>query len=236
MKKRGADLVRFYRLMEELKVLNGGLHRLATAQPAYPWPRRGVVWFFEKSEQRSDSGAGGRVVRVSTHALKPALNSTLWERLSQDGAGRHSLSPFRTLIGLGLRDLLGNNEPQGWGREHASVAAATAEQPDRAEAALESAVSLYIGQMPFLYLAVDDEPGPRSERAFIEKNSIALLSNYARPALDSPSAGWLGRRCGKEKVKQSGLWNTAHVDAAYDPSFMETMKTLMEDMRQSIGA
>jgi hypothetical protein len=62
------------------------------------------------------------------------------------------------------------------------------------------------------------------------------LSNYARPPVDAPSAAWLGRRCGREKVRQSGIWNTAHVDAAYDPSFMETMKTLMEDMRTSASA
>ena len=105
----------------------------------------------------------------------------------------------------------------------------------QAEAGLETAVSLYIGQMPFLFLSVDDAPGPFSQRALIEKNSIALLSNYARPALDPPSSGWLGRRCGREKVPQSGLWNTQHVDAAYDPSFMDAMKTCMEDMRQALA-
>jgi hypothetical protein len=167
-------------------------------------------------------------VRVGTHALKPELNSRLSEKLAQDGTGSHRQSVFRTLIGLSLRDLTGKQEPAGWGREQP-------EPPDRAELALEAAVSVYIGQMPFVYLTVDDEPGPRSERAFIERNSIALLSNYARTPLDSPSAGWLGRRSGREKVRQSGLWNTAHVDAAYDPSFMETMRTLMEDMRQAMS-
>jgi hypothetical protein len=228
MKKRGADLVRFYRLMDELAVLNGGLQRLATAAPDHPWPRRGVVWFYEKSETRSDSGPGPRIVRVGTHALKPELNSRLSEKLAQDGTGSHRQSLFRTLVGLSLRDLTGKQEPAGWGRDQS-------EPPDRAELALEAAVSLYVGQMPFVFLTVDDEPGPRSERAFIERNSIALLSNYARTSLDAPSAGWLGRRCGREKVRQSGLWNTAHVDAAYDPSFMETMKTLMEDMRQAMS-
>jgi hypothetical protein len=229
MKKRGADLVRFYRLMEELQALNGGLQRMAAASPDFAWPRRGVVWFFEKGESRTESGPGARIVRVATHALKPELNSTLWEKLAQDGNGRHRQSVFRTLIGLALRDLTGKQEPVGWGRDKPPGS-----EPDRAEQALEAAVSMYIGQMPFLFLAVDDEPGPRSERAFIERNSIALLSNYARAPLDSPSAGWLGRRCGREKVGQSGLWNTAHVDAAYDPSFMENMKSLMEDMRQAL--
>jgi len=234
MKKRPADLMRFYRLLDELQTLNGGPQRLATARADHAWPRRGVVWFFEKGENRTESGGGGRVVRVSTHALKPELNSALWERLSQDATGSHRLSVFRTLVGLALRDLTGNTEPHDWGRDRPPNVTPT--PPDKHELALEAAVSLYIGQMPFVVLAVDDEPGPRSQRAFIERNSIALLSNYARPPVDAPSAAWLGRRCGREKVRQSGIWNTAHVDAAYDPSFMETMKTLMEDMRQSANA
>ncbi len=227
MNKRGADLMRFYRLLDELASLGGGPHRLSTARPEQPWPRRGVIWFFEKGEARSDSGTGPRVVRVGTHALKPELNSRLWERLAQDGGGSHRQSVFRTVVGLAIRDLTGRHEPRHWGREAALADAA----PDRAELALEEAVSLYIGQMDFVALAVDDEPGPRSERGFIERNSIALLSNYARPPLDGASAAWLGRRCGREKVRQSGLWNTQHVDAAYDPSFMETMRTWMEEMR-----
>jgi hypothetical protein len=238
MQKRGADLVRFYRLLGELEALNGGRYRLAGAGPEGPWPRRGVAWFFEKTELRAETGSGPRVVRVATHALKAGLNSTLWERLAADQSGPHRQSPFRMLVGLGLRDLMGNKEPQSWGRG-ADVAAAARERKmdvatvERQEAQLESAVSLYIGQMPFVFLDVPDAPGPSSARAFIEKNSIALLSNYARSPVDVPSAGWLGRRCGREKVPQSGLWNLQHVDEAYDPSFMETMKSLMEDMRQA---
>lgn len=237
MLKRGADLVRFYRLLGELEELNGGLRRLGSADDSHAWPQRGVAWFYEKSEARSDSGTGPRIVRVTTHALKPELNSSLWERLAADKAGTHRQSPFRTLVGLALRDMMGNPEPQSWGRG-ADAAAASRErkQPvaviEKQEAALEAAVSMYLGQMPFVFLAVNDPPGPSSARAFIEKNSVALLSNYARAIVDAPSAAWLGRRCGREKVRQSGLWNVNHVDAAYDPSFMDTMKSLMEDMRQ----
>jgi hypothetical protein len=237
MQKRGADLVRFYRLMGELEQLNGGARRLASATADTPWPQRGVAWFYEKTETRSDSGKGPRIVRVTTHALKPELNSSLWDRLAADRAGTHRQSPFRTLVGLGLRDMMGNAEPASWGRgADAAAAARERKQPqalvEKHEAALEQAVSLYIGQMPFVFLAVDDEPGPSSARAFIEKNSVALLSNYARAVVDAPSANWLGRRCGREKVRQSGLWNVNHVDAAYDPSFMDTMKSFMEEMRQ----
>jgi len=240
MSKRGAALVRFYRLLDELQTLNGGLHRLAGADANGPWPSRGVLWFFEKSEVRRESGAGPRVVRVGTHALKPELNSTLWDRLAADGAGPHRGSQFRTVVGLALRDLMGRTEPQSWGRGADAAAAAAERRVDaaavtQAEAGLEASVSLYIGQMPFLFLAVDDAPGPYSQRALIEKNSIALLSNYARPALDAPSTGWLGRRCNRDKVPQSGLWNTQHVDAAYDPSFMDAMKSCMDEMRQTMA-
>ncbi|MEJ0046295.1 MAG: hypothetical protein WDN04_09345 [Rhodospirillales bacterium] len=240
MSTRGAALVRFYRLLDELQELNGGLQRLANAGPEGPWPRRGVVWFFEKGETRRESGDGPRVVRVGTHALKAALKSTLWDRLAADASGAHRGSQFRTFVGLALRDVMGRTEPQSWGRGADTAAAGAkrgmdADAVTRAEAGLEAAVSLYVGQMPFLFLAVDDSPGPNSQRAVIEKNSIALLSNYARPALDAPSKGWLGRRCSRDKVPQSGLWNTQHVDAAYDPSFMDSMKSCMEEMRQTLA-
>lgn len=234
MSKRPGDLTRFYRLMGELESLNGGKHRLATAVPEGPWPRRGVAFFFEPSEKRADGTP--RVVRVATHALKAGLNSTLWDRLEADKGGAHRQSPFRMLIGLGLLDLTGNTAVQSWGRGQDVAAAARerampVEQMAKLEATVEQAVNMYVAQMPFLCLEVPDAPGPASDRAFIEKNAIALLSNFARPPIDPPSANWLGRRSGREKVRQSGLWNLQHVDEAYDPSFMDTMKSLMHDMK-----
>jgi hypothetical protein len=53
------------------------------------------------------------------------------------------------------------------------------------EHALEVDVSRYIRDLPFLWLAVVDEPGPTSLRAVIETNTVALLSNAGRPALDT---------------------------------------------------
>lgn len=82
--------------------------------------------------------------------------------------------------------------------------------------------------MSFIWLAIDDEPGARSQRGYIERNSIALLSNYRRPAVDAPSAAWLGRYCDREKVWKSGLWNQQHVDEAYDPLFLDCFEQLVE--------
>jgi hypothetical protein len=59
--------------------------------------------------------------------------------------------------------------------------------------------------MHLLVVAVEDAPGPDSERAYIAWNAIALLSNDDRPALDPASEGWLGLRCPRELVRQSGL-------------------------------
>lgn len=225
MSNRASDLVRFYRILAELEVLNGGMRRMAQADPEDAWPQRGVVWFFERTEPRSDTGEGLRVVRVATHALKAELQSTLWDRLAHDASGLHRGSVFRTLLGTALRDTMGNSEPQSWGR-----GAQPPPESARQEAALEAAVSLYAGQMPFLFLAVGDPPGPRSLRGFIEKNSVALLSNYARAPVDPASVTWIGRRSHREKVAQSGLWNIQHVDEAYDPSFLDAMKRMMEEM------
>jgi hypothetical protein len=226
MSTRTTDLLRFYGLMQELEQLNGGMRRTSQASPEADWPRRGVVWFFEGTEQRTNTGTGLRVVRVATHALKPGLQSTLWDRLSHDASGTHRGSVFRTLLGMAIRNHMGHLEPQSWGR-----GAEAPPETARQEAALEAAVTLHAGQMPFVFLPVDDPPGPQSLRAFIERNSIALLSNYARTPVDPPSSGWLGRHCPRDIVVESGLWNNQHLDGAYDPSFIDNMRRLIADTR-----
>ena len=85
-------------------------------------------------------------------------------------------------------------------------------------------VSRYIGTMPFLFLGVEDEPGPASERGFIERNTIALLSAYREASPDPSSPGWLGGSSDRERVRLSGLWNNNHVDEAYAPSFLDLME------------
>ena len=57
--------------------------------------------------------------------------------------------------------------------------------------------------MPFLWLAIEDTAGPDSLRCYIERNSIALLSNYEKPPLDPPSRHWLGHYCDRERVRSA---------------------------------
>jgi hypothetical protein len=99
-----------------------------------------------------------------------------------------------------------------------------------AENALECEVSKVICAMPFLWLAINDEPGAESLRGLIERNSIALLSNFEKEPLDPPSAGWLGHSCNRELVRKSGLWNQNHVDEAYDPGFLDPLEKLVSEM------
>ncbi len=81
--------------------------------------------------------------------------------------------------------------------------------------------------MPFIWLSVDDEPGPASMRVKIDRNAIALLSNFDKPPLDPPSLDWLGRHCDRERVRASCLWNQNHVDETYDPVFLDDVERLV---------
>jgi hypothetical protein len=192
------------------------------------WPRRGVYFFMEETEPRSDSGDGIRVVRVGTHALTATSRTTLWNRLSQhrgseaSGGGNHRGSIFRLLVGSTFSDQeifcptwgVGINAPRD---------VRGAEEP------LEQAVSAILRPMPFLWVAVDEGPSAHSLRGHIERNSIALLSNLGKPPLDPPSPHWRGRACvrGRALVHHSGLWNQRHVDEPYDPAFLDVLEGLV---------
>ena len=228
------DLKRFYRAMITLEDRLGGTRTLAECSGKHDWPTRGIYFFFEHSEERSDSGTGPRVVRVGTHGLKAGSRTTLWKRLSQhqgvqkSGGGNHRGSIFRLLIGQAL---LARND-QGiptWGIGNSPGAAAERHSIDReavnaSEHPIEREVSKILGAMPFLWLDVPDEPGPDSLRGVIERNAIALLSNYEGDSLDGPSANWLGGSSNRETVRRSGLWNSNHVDETYDPSFLDLLE------------
>jgi len=81
--------------------------------------------------------------------------------------------------------------------------------------------------MPFLWLGIEDPSGPKSRRGYIERNAIALLSNYNKPDLDAPSESWLGKACPRERVTGSGLWNQNHVDEPCDPGFLGAFEFLV---------
>ena len=235
MTDRLDDIIRFYRLLDRLADLADGPRLLQSCRAGMGWPQRGVYFFFENGESRSSTGAGPRVVRVGAHGLKNGSRSTLWGRLSQhrgsarSGLGNHRGSIFRLLVGVALANRNGIPLPESWGVAGSAGEAARRLDVERssinkAEAGIEALVSGYIGRMPFLWLNVNDDPGPSSSRGLIERNAIALLSGYRHATIDSPSTEWLGQYSDRERVRLSGLWNNNHVDESYDPSFLDEME------------
>ena len=77
--------------------------------------------------------------------------------------------------------------------------------------------------MPFLWLDVDDEPGPLSDRGLIETGSIALLSARSNPRADHPSRVWLGSFADRDTIRESGLWNVNHVDGPLRPDLLDVL-------------
>jgi hypothetical protein len=146
-------------------------------------------------------------------------------RLLLQGSGNHRGSIFRLIVGAALinRDKL---DFPTWGKGN------SAKRDVRSgEVALEHQVSQVVGNMSFLWLPIDDEAGPKSLRGYVERNSIALLSNYNKLALDPPSASWLGHQSDRERVRNSGLWNQNHVEEAYDPAFLDAIDRLVSEVR-----
>ena len=106
--RRIGDLERFYAILEDLSETTGGARLLSACTGRMDWPIRGIYFFQESGEIRTDTGSGPRIVRVGTHALKSGSRTTLWNRLAQHkgpaktGGGNHRGSIFRLIVGTAL--------------------------------------------------------------------------------------------------------------------------------------
>lgn len=225
------DLRAFYRLLDTLRHCGGEPKTLGGVDGRMPWPERGCYFFFEPGEERTHSGSGPRVVRVGTHAVSTGSRTTLWNRLSQhrgavkSGGGNHRGSIFRKIVGQSLMARSPDLSVTTWGKGITAP-----REVRRGEHDLECEVSRHICGMPFLWIAIDDAPSADSLRGYIERNAIALLSNYRKSGkaiLDPPSDGWLGLYCPAEKVRRTGIWNSNHVDSDYDAAFLLVFERLM---------
>lgn len=224
--QRLLDIQRFYDLLSRIETKIGRKWTLGECHGRIDFPQRGVYFFFENGEFRSTTGNGLRVTRVGTHALKPGSRTTLWDRLKQhrgtesSGGGNHRGSIFRLHVGMALanRDGWPADIKSNWPRGQTSPRSIRDQ-----ESAYENQVSQYIRGMPFLWLAVDDSPGNESMRGFIERNSIALLSNasFLDSPIDPPSSGWLGKWTRHTAITASGLWNVNHVLENYSSDFLD---------------
>ena len=175
------------------------------------WPTRGVYFFFEDGETRANSDTDLRVVRVGTHAVTTRSKSQLWHRLyehKQDG-GR---SVFRDHVNRALKERSNTN---GHATEHNH----------------SRCISTYIGKMPFLCVKVDGE-GSHNQRKFIERNAIALLSNWQSDPIDQPSDSWLGKQAQREEISHSGLWNIQHTKGTYKDEFLKVLEAYINQTQR----
>lgn len=223
---RARDIERLYRMLGALRRRLGGFRLLKDCTGRSDWPGQGVYFFFEATEPRVGT-SDLRVVRVGTHAVAGRSRTTLWHRLVQHrgtqagthaGGGNHRGSVFRLHVGAALikherefRDLA-----RSWGKGGSASRAVRTREVE-----LERRVSQFIGEMPFLWIAVPGDPGRMSHRKRIEATTIGLLSNRGRDPIDPPSPTWLGRSATNPAIRESGLWNVDHVDDGYDPAGLD---------------
>lgn len=222
--KRLADIDRFYRLIKRLSDADSeGYCRLGSRGSACV-PKRGIYFFFETQESRMTSPFESRVVRIGTHCVSNGSKSTLWNRLrthrgAENGTGNHRGSIFRLHVGQALikKDGLESKYPT-WGIGQSASLDIRTKEVD-----IEQRASKIIADMPVLWIEVADEPSPDSDRTYLERNLIALLSGPTGP-LDYASSDWLGRWSTREAIVHSGLWNVNHVYEEYDPNALDVLE------------
>ncbi|RJG05848.1 hypothetical protein D3870_07305 [Noviherbaspirillum cavernae] len=226
-----SDLDQFYTLLTRLEAAGQGEH-LGSYSGRARFPLRGVYFFHEPGEYRRSHPNSPRIVRVGTHAVSANAKSTLWQRLrthcgTRAGGGNHRGSVFRRHIGAALIARDGLSLPT-WGVGQAAPPRLRESVTNQlAEAACEREVSAYIGAMPILWVDVPDAPGPTSERAFIERNAIALLSQVGM-STESASRSWLGLHSPRSEIRSSRLWNVDYTGQTYDPRFLNVLATAVE--------
>ena len=212
MSDRIADTDRFYELMDRLERRVGGPHLLMDFSSVVSPGDKGVYFVFENGECRANSEAL-RVVRVGTHGLTARSRSTIWTRLFEH-LMFNGRSVFRDHVNASLLNRAGASRKD---IEHRHSACITE----------------HIGNMPFLWVRVDGDDG-HTMRSKIEKNAIALLSNFHDSAIDKPSHEWLGKhrvnkfdvKSNHEKLAKSGLWNVDFVGRkGYKRSFLGDLES-----------
>ena len=226
----GRDVERFYQALRKLESGTGGKRLMSTCKSQQGWPESGVYFFFEPSEVRCGT-TEPRVVRIGTHRVSRGSKATLWNRLrthrgTSDGVGNHRGSIFRRHVGAAISQKDPSARISTWGKGQSADA-----KTRKAEEGLERRVSAHLGAMHVLWLAIEDEAGPASDRAFIERNLIGLLVGQSGSA-DPPSKKWLGSYSSDERIRNSGLWNLAFLDYAYS---RECIDVLEEYVRITVG-
>ncbi len=192
--KRTAEVIKDKKpsmITAEIYALISRLPRYSYLTDARFLPNNGIYFFFEKGENRI--GSGERLVRVGTHRGQDRLK----KRLNYHFKGTRDTSVFRKHIGGAIinKQELGEKRLRNWYSNEGS--------PDTE---MEKKVSLTLqDNFSFTCLEVTSDV----ERLSLEEGLIAL---FASDMKEKPSSGWLGHYAASKRIRQSGLWNSEHVD------------------------
>ena len=189
-------------------------------------PARGVYLFWDDEERRLTDIDRLRIVRVGTHGVALGSKASLRDRMrthfgTLGGGGNHRSSVFRLHVGCSLMNAGLVPVVPSWGRSVRSGEEVLHER------VVEREVSRYLSNLRVLVVSVPGGSDKSNDRAYIEQNLIALVSNQCRP-LDPPSSLWLGLHSDKIEIRKSGLWNVNHVSQGVDPGFVDALSYYSE--------
>lgn len=223
-----ALLLRFDALIRLLSHHQKRGRRLAGSSGRQDWPTRGIYLVTEPV----GNGGRDRVTRVGTHAVSAGSRTTLWNRISTHrgglaGGGSHRSSIFRAHIGRALmRRHPDAGAPGTWG-----VGQSAGPEIRQPEHVWEELVSRAIGDMRMLWLDIPDSAGPRSDRAYLERNIIGLLSRATLAGARSmPDRQWLGHDSTDWRIAISGLWNLDYLFDRPDTRFLDVLEVYVHAM------
>mgnify|MGYP004512993149 CR=1 FL=1 len=216
------DVKSVYKCISQLAEKTGGIRVLNECNGRMYWPQRGVYFFVDFQEQSVVSSGFPRIVRVGTHAVSKGSKTTLWDRLkthkgTEKGDGNHRGSIFRLHVGNAIinRDRLLCDT---WG-----IGQNAKKDIREKEKYIEQLVSDYIGQLGVVVLDIDDMPCATSDRAYVEKNAIALLSSI-NSSFNFSTLNWLGNWNPRDEIKDSCLWNINYINSDYDSNFLDILE------------
>ena len=169
-------------------------------------PTNGIYIMFEEGETFQGLD---RIVRVGTHDGDGNLYKRLKEHYVNENKDR---SIFLKRVGSAI--LAKNKDPylDVW-----EVDTTTPENKNKVQAQLNPAHEQQITQQAVAHIRnkisfVVFEVETKEERLSLEKKIIATLSKAAKDGFIKPSQGWLGNFSPDPKVRQSGLWQSQHLD------------------------
>ncbi len=235
---RPAELQRLYELLATLNGVAG--HHYLRNYDTDAYPDRGIYFVFSAGTNLDQPPETWELTRIGTIGVSEGSTATLSQRLRQhrgtasskygQNGGNHRGSVFRRWVGEAFINRMEAIETYPyWGET-------TADLPDvqrvrREEHQLEQQVSAYIRNLPLLVVNVPGEATKTSDRAYIEKNLIGLVSQQRRQA-DISITGWLGNDA-RHEIRRSGLWNVAHINGLYDTGALDRLEACITENHSS---